>query len=305
MTEQPGAGHESTAPKAPGPAASANFQVTLENFNGPFEVLVEMLSRRDLDITEVALAEVTDEFVAYLRTLADEIGATVLEETTEFLVVASTLLDMKAARLLPQGEVEDAEDIERLEARDLLFARLLQYKAYKEAATVLEHLLEAGSRFVPRQVRADDPDVREHLPELEWTHTPEQFAAIAAKALARKHTAEPDEVGTDHIHDAPVSVAEQAQQIAARLRAAKALTFSELTADAEASLVVVARFLALLEMYRDRAVDLEQESPLTEIMVEWIATGSGEFRVAEYDGDEGETSEENPAEEAASQGGTA
>ena len=120
------------------------------------------------------------------------------------------------------------------------------------------------------------------------------------KALARKHTAEPDEVGTDHIHDAPVSVAEQAQQIAARLRAAKALTFSELTADAEASLVVVARFLALLEMYRDRAVDLEQESPLTDIMVEWIATGSGEFRVAEYDGDE-----EAAAEEAASQGGTA
>jgi segregation and condensation protein A len=267
-------------------AALGTFEVVLENFSGPFEVLLSLINRRSLDITEVALATVTDEFIAHLRALSAEHGTRALDEMTEFLVVASTLLDLKAARLLPRGEVEDEEDLARLEARDLLFARLLQYRAFKQAAALLADLLRVGSTAVPRRVAADDPDIRAHLPELEFTTTPGQLARLAARALAPKE-AEPEHVAIDHIHAQPVSVREQADIVAARLREAGALDFEELTADAEASLVVIARFLALLELYRDRAIDVEQLAPLSRLLVRWAEDGvwpaSGGFE--EYDGD--------------------
>lgn len=267
------------------PAGTAGFQLRLENFSGPFEVLLSLINRRSLDITEVALAAVTDEFISHLRSLADRMGTQVLDETTEFLVIASTLLDLKAARLLPRGEVEDEEDLARLEARDLLFARLLQYKAYKEAAGTIAALFEAGSAHVPRQVAADDPEVTRHLPELEWSTSPADLVRLAAKAMAPK-AQEPDGVDTTHVHVQPVSVAEQAGLVAAKLREAGALSFTALTEDADASLVVVARFLALLEMYRDRAVGFEQVAPLTELLVRWIDTGQWEGAVEEYTGQE-------------------
>ncbi|WP_394160522.1 segregation and condensation protein A [Galactobacter valiniphilus] len=285
----PGGG--SAAPGALGPdagetAALGGFEVVLENFSGPFEVLLSLINRRSLDITEVALATVTDEFIAYLRALSAEHGTRALDEMTEFLVVASTLLDLKAARLLPRGEVEDEEDLARLEARDLLFARLLQYRAFKQAAALLADLLRAGSATVPRQVAANDPDIAAHLPELVFTTTPEQLAQLAAKALAPKEP-EPEHVAIDHIHAQPVSVREQADIVAAKLREAGALDFEELTADAEASLVVIARFLALLELYRDRVIDVEQLAPLSRLLVRWAEDGawpaSGGFE--EYDGD--------------------
>jgi len=253
---------------AGGPDPNGGFAVELENFSGPFEVLLSLINRRSLDITEVALATVTGEFISYLRRLADEHGTRVLDEMTEFLVVASTLLDLKAARLLPRGEVEDEEDLARLEARDLLFARLLQYRAFKQAAQAIGELLAAGSRRVPRQVAADDPDVVAQLPELVFTTTPAQLAGLAAKAMAPREP-EPDTVDLSHLHAQPVSVRDQAGIVAARLREAGALEFEELAGDAEASLVVVARFLALLEMYRDRAVSFEQLAPLARLVVRW------------------------------------
>lgn len=271
--------------QAPTAGAAGAFEVVLENFSGPFEVLLSLINKRSLDITEVALATVTDEFVAHLRTLAADVGSRVLDETTEFLVVASTLLDLKAARLLPHGEVEDEEDIARLEARDLLFARLLQYRAFKQAAGTLAEMMEAGGSHVPRRVRGDDPDVVAHLPELIFTTSAADLAGLAAKALAPK-APEPDGVDVTHIHAQPVSVREQAELVAARLREAGVLSFRQLSEDADASLVVIARFLALLEMYRDRAVTFEQIAPLAELVVLWSegADWTAAASVEEYAG---------------------
>lgn len=273
----------STAPAAvqePGAAVSADesdggasdprkpgFEVRLANFTGPFDLLLGLISKHKLDITEVALATVTDEFIKYIRRLQEVGEEWALDEASEFLVIAATLLDLKAARLLPAGEVEDAEDIALLEARDLLFARLLQYKAFKEVAGLLGTTLEEESRRYPRQVSLE-PHFAALLPELVWRHSPEQFAELAATALKPKNTA-PPEVGLDHLHAPPVSVKEQAEIIGYRLQLGAPLSFSALVADAETTLVVVARFLALLEMFRDRVVAFEQPAALGELTVRW------------------------------------
>lgn len=251
------------------PAGRAGFEVRLENFTGPFDLLLGLISKHQLDITEVALSTVTDDFIGYIRRLQGLGEEWALDEASEFLVIAATLLDLKAARLLPAGQVEDEEDIALLEARDLLFARLLQYKAFKEVASLLGDILERESLRFPRQVPLE-PHFAAMLPELVWRHTPEQFARVAAKALRPKEK-QPDEVGLDHLHAPPVSVREQAGIMGQLLRQGGPLSFRTLIADAEMTLVVVARFLALLEMFRDRVVAFEQLSPLGELTVRWIA----------------------------------
>ncbi|KRE76825.1 segregation and condensation protein A [Arthrobacter sp. Soil763] len=253
----------SPAGKKPG------FEVRLANFTGPFDLLLGLISKHQLDITEVALATVTDEFIKYIKGLQQLGEDWALDEASEFLVIAATLLDLKAARLLPAGEVEDDEDIALLEARDLLFARLLQYKAFKQVAGLLGSTLELEARRYPRQVALEE-HFAALLPELVWKHTPEQFAALAETALKPREAA-PAEVGLAHLHGSPVSVKEQAEIIGLRLRLGKALTFRALIADAESTLVVVARFLALLEMYRDKAVGFDQLQPLGELSVHWTA----------------------------------
>ncbi|MDQ0261689.1 ScpA family protein [Sinomonas atrocyanea] len=249
--------------------SAGGFEVRLENFTGPFDLLLGLIAKHRLDITEVALATVTDDFIAYTRALQARGEDWALDEASEFLVIAATLLDLKAARLLPQGEVDDEEDVARLEARDLLFARLLQYRAFKEIAAIFAATLDAEARRFPRSVTLE-PSFAALLPELVWRHTPEQFAALAAKAFAPKE-APPSEVGTDHLHAPPVSVREQAELIGLRLQGSGPLSFRALTADAETRLVVVARFLALLELFRDRAVAFEQAAPLAELSVRWTA----------------------------------
>ncbi|GHD08911.1 segregation and condensation protein A [Zhihengliuella salsuginis] len=252
---------------------SAGFAVTLEHFSGPFEVLLNLIGKRQLDITEIALAAVTDEFIAYIRELRGRVGNRALDETTQFLVVAATLLDLKAARLVPSGEVESEEDISLLEARDLLFARLLQYKAFKAVAGELRQRFDAeGGRF-PRQVSLE-PRFAALLPELLWKTNAEDFAAIAEKALAPKPVPA-TEVGLEHLHAPAVSVREQAAVIADRLQAGGWLSFADLAHDADSTLVVVARFLALLEMYRDKAVDFDQADPLGELRVAWADAEAG------------------------------
>nr|WP_217500593.1 ScpA family protein [Arthrobacter sp. C9C5] len=245
------------------------FEVRLANFTGPFDLLLGLISKHQLDITEVALATVTDEFIKYIKGLQRLGEDWALDEASEFLVIAATLLDLKAARLLPAGEVEDDEDIALLEARDLLFARLLQYKAFKQVAGLIGSTLELEGRRYPRQV-ALEGQFAALLPELVWKHTPQQFAALAEAALKPKEAA-PTEVGLAHLHGTPVSVKEQAEIIGHRLRLGKALTFRALIADAESTLVVVARFLALLEMFRDKAVGFDQLLPLGELSVHWTA----------------------------------
>ncbi|WP_407709398.1 segregation and condensation protein A [Arthrobacter nitrophenolicus] len=250
------------------------FEVRLANFTGPFDLLLGLIAKHQLDITEVALATVTDEFIKYIRKLQELGEEWALDEASEFLVIAATLLDLKAARLLPAGEVEDDEDIALLEARDLLFARLLQYKAFKHVAGLLgETLHREGQRF-PRQVALEEHFAR-MLPELVWKHTPEQFAALAAAAL-RPKAPQPTEVGTAHLHGSQVSVKEQAEILGLRLQQDSPQTFRALISDADSTLVVVARFLALLELYRDKAVAFDQLSPLAELAVHWTA-GLGDW----------------------------
>ena len=250
-------------------AAAPVFEVQLTNFSGPFDLLLNLISRRELDITEIALAQVTDEFIAHIRRIQAADGEWKLDEASEFLVVAATLLDLKAARLLPAGAVEDEEDIALLEARDLLFARLLQYKAFKEMARHLAGRLEEEDARHPRNVPLE-PEFTRLLPELIWKHSPEEFAALAAKVLAPRQE-QRAEVGIEHLHAPPVSVRDQVVVLQDLLRTGGPMSFRRLTEDAGSRLVIVVRFLALLELFRDGAVFFEQAAPLAELQVGWRA----------------------------------
>lgn len=263
--------------------------MALENFQGPFDVLLSLIAKHELDITQVSLSVVTDEFIQYVRALQEDASPKALDEASEFLVVAATLLDLKAARLLPRGEVEDEYDVELLEARDLLFARLLQYKAFKEVAGRLNVRFAAESVRIARQVDLD-PAITTALPPLTWTLTPEQLAHLAVTALdPERHV--PEEVDVAHLHGAQVRVADEAEVLADILRDGEDHTFHSLVADAESTLVVVVRFLALLEMYRDRVVRLHQEDVLGALLVRW--DGPEQWSAAslssEYTGAEPET----------------
>ncbi|QCB99064.1 segregation/condensation protein A [Arthrobacter sp. PAMC25564] len=253
-------------------AKKPGFEVRLANFTGPFDLLLGLISKHQLDITEVALSTVTDEFIKYIKGLQKLGEEWALDEASEFLVIAATLLDLKAARLLPAGPVEDDEDVARFEARDLLFARLLQYKAFKHVAGMIGSTLELEAGRYPRQV-ALEGHFAALLPELLWKHTPQQFAALAETALKPRDAA-PTEVGLAHLHATPVSVTEQAELLGRRLRLGKPLTFRALIADAGSTLVVVARFLALLQMFRDKVVGFEQLQPLGDLTVHWTADGA-------------------------------
>ncbi|MGY1728506.1 segregation and condensation protein A [Geodermatophilus sp. SYSU D01062] len=244
------------------PAEPARFTVRLTNFEGPFDLLLQLIGKHQLDVTEIALSVVTDEFIAHLRALGDELD---LDQASEFLVVASTLLDLKAARLLPAAEIEDEEDLELLEARDLLFARLLQYRAYKQAAAFLREREAVAAGRYPREAPLE-PRFAELLPEVLLGVTPERFAALAARALTPK---EPPTVGVSHLHAPPVSVAEQLLAVRSALIGAGTLTFRALTAECSSTLEVVARFLALLELYRQQRVTFTQLTPLGELHVRW------------------------------------
>jgi segregation and condensation protein A len=241
------------------------FNVHLANFSGPFDLLLQLISKHKLDITEVALSVVTDEFISYLRELQRS-GHAKMDQTSQFIVVAATLLDLKAARLLPQGEVEDPEDLSLLEARDLLFARLLQYRAFKIASGWIGRTLQEQAARFPRPGGLEDR-FAQLLPEVDLTGLIDHLAFLAAKAMTPKQL---DAVPVAHLHIPKVSVREQAEIISAKLKAHPILTFRALVADAEDRMVVVGRFLALLELYRELAIGLEQLSPLGEITIRWL-----------------------------------
>ncbi|MFD5147806.1 segregation and condensation protein A [Streptomyces sp. NPDC058401] len=244
------------------PVGDGRFTVRLVNFEGPFDLLLQLISRHKMDVTEVALSEVTNEFMAHIRAMGPDWD---LDQTTEFLVVAATLLDLKAARLLPVAEVEDEADLALLEARDLLFARLLQYRAYKRIAEIFQDRAETEGRRYPRTVGLE-PGLAELLPEVVISIGGEGLAKLAVKAMQPR--AKP-QVYVDHIHAPLVSVREQAGLVVALLKARGEATFQELTEDAEDTLTVVARFLALLELYREKAVVLDQEEALETLTVRW------------------------------------
>ena len=266
----------------------AGFSVRLTNFEGPFDLLLQLISKHKLDITEVALSQVTDEFIAHIKAAGDQWD---LEQTSQFIVVAATLLDLKAARLLPGGEVDDAEDLALLEARDLLFARLLQYRAFKQLAAAFAERLQAQSRRRGRTAGLD-PEFEKLLPEITIAVTPERFAQIAARAMAPK---EADVLSLVHLHAPEVSVREQAVVVADRLRSGGQLTFRELTGDSPDRLTTVCRFLALLELFREQAVVFEQETPLAELLIRWTGTADQQVNVSdEFDVQPKDGSQDGP-----------
>ncbi|KAB1977495.1 segregation and condensation protein A [Streptomyces triticiradicis] len=287
--EPPGAPVPPRAPKAPGGTAGKApgsgtddagagdagdsrtggvFTVRLSNFEGPFDLLLQLISKHKLDVTEVALSKVTDEFMAHIRAMGPDWD---LDRTTEFLVVAATLLDLKTARLLPAAEVEDEADLALLEARDLLFARLLQYRAYKQIADIFSTRLAEESRRYPRTVGLE-AQYAELLPEVVISIGAEGLAKLAVKAMQPKPK---PQVYVDHIHAPLVSVQEQAGIVVARLRELGEASFRSLVEDTDDALTVVARFLALLELYREKAVALDQEEALGDLVVRWTG-GEGD-----------------------------
>jgi len=244
------------------PAEATGFSVSLSNFNGPFDLLLTLISKHEMDITEISLSRVTDEFISYLRGLD---SAKELDQATEFLVVAATLLDLKVAGLLPQGELVDAEDVALLEARDLLFARLLQYRAFKEVSQWFSSTIETEATRTFRAVRLEEK-FRAQTPELVWTLSLQDFAAMAALAFTPR---EIPTVGLDHLHAPLVSIREQAAYVVAQLRLTESMTFRELIVGADIKGVVIARFLAVLELYRHGALVFDQLEPLGELVLSW------------------------------------
>lgn len=258
-------------------AASAGFSVHLANFDGPFDLLLQLISRHKMDVTEVSLSIVTDEFISFIRALEASGEGWQLDQATEFLVVAATLLDLKAARLLPSGDVEDEEDLALLEARDLLFARLLQYRAFKEiAATFSERIAAADKSFA--RVVALDPALAALLPEVLIGVGAQRFAAIAERVLTPKVA---PVVAVQHLHMALVSVAEESKMVVEALRHSKSLSFRNLIADADSTLVVVARFLALLDLYRQGVLRFDQVIALGELQISWTGSLEGEVEITD------------------------
>ena len=267
----------------PAPAASitdgrvSGFSLHLDNFDGPFDLLLQLISRHKMDITEIALGTVTNEFISYIKQLENSENGWDLDKTTEFLVVAATLLDLKAAKLLPSGQIDDEADLALLEARDLLFARLLQYRAFKELSAIFAERIEREEKSFARLV-ALEPHFAQLLPEVLIGVGSQRFAAIANRVLTPKTT---PTFNIEHIHRPLVSVAEQALKVVEHLRRASRVTFRALIADADSTLVVVARFLALLELYKEGVVRFEQVISLGELQISWVGTAQGEVRVSD------------------------
>jgi segregation and condensation protein A len=249
----------------PEESPKTGFQVRLSNFEGPFDLLLQLIFAHRMDVTEVALHQVTDDFIAYTRDIGRQLE---LDETTAFLVIAATLLDLKAARLLPAGEVHDEEDLALLEVRDLLFARLLQYRAFKHVAVMFAELEAAALRSYPRAVSLEDR-FSDLLPEVMLGVDADSFAQIAASAFTPRPV---PTVGMDHLHVQGVSVPEQARRLLSMLeeRGIGAwASFSDLVADCGATIEIVGRFMALLELFRANAVAFDQPEPLGVLQVSW------------------------------------
>ena len=264
-------GDEVITPENPG------FSVHLSNFDGPFDLLLKLISRHKMDITEVALSAITDEFISFIRALEFSGEGWRLDQATEFLVIAATLLDLKAAKLLPSGEVDDEEDLALLEARDLLFARLLQYRAFKEIAATFNQRIDAFDKTFARVVSLD-PALASLLPEVLIGVGAARFAAIAERVLTPKSA---PIVAIEHLHSALVSVSEESKLVVEALRKGRTMSFRSLISDATSTLVVVARFLALLDLYRQGALRFNQVVAMGDLQISWTGAETGEIETTD------------------------
>ncbi len=277
LVESAVAPEEITSEQAESIAPESGFSVHLDIFDGPFDLLLQLISRHKLDITEISLSIVTDEFIAFIRALEASGEGWRLDQATEFLVIAATLLDLKAARLLPSGEIEDEEDLALLEARDILFARLLQYRAFKEVAASFQDAIATADKSFPRVV-ALDPALASLLPEVLIGVGAQRFAAIAERVLTPKA---PPVVAVEHLHSALVSVTEESKLVVEALRKGRTVSFRNLVQGADSTLVVVARFLALLDLYRQGALRFEQVIALGELQISWVGSDEGDILVTD------------------------
>lgn len=253
--------------------SGSKFSLTVGSFEGPFDLLLSLIAKHQLDITSISLSKVTNDFIEFVRTLED---ADQIDQASEFLVVAATLLDLKIAELLPKGELVDPEDVALLEARDLLFARLLQYRAFKEISAWFQNAISSEDRRIYRSVRLEDK-FRAQQPELIWTLSVEDFGRLAEETLTPR---EIPTVGLTHLHAPRVSIREQAAEVVAMLRSAKTLTFRELIASVKDRAILVARFLSILELYRLGAVAFEQHESLGPLQITWRADNFDESELA-------------------------
>jgi segregation and condensation protein A len=244
--------------------SESDFQLSLDNFEGPFDLLLTLIGRHELDITQVALARVTDEFLSYVKQLD---AKQEMESVSEFLVVAATLIDLKLASLLPQGEVVDSEDVALLEARDLLFARLLQYRAFKELSAWFNTAFELEAQRIPRTVRLEE-QYRNIRPQLKWDTSLDEFYRAALSAFTPK---EIPGIGLTHLISNKVSIREQVEIIVQRLRSARSILFYQLIVDTKDRAEFVARFLGVLELYRIGAISILQPTVFGEITLSWEA----------------------------------
>lgn len=260
------------------PEKSVGFAVSLGNFDGPFDLLLTLISKHEMNITEISLSKVTDEFIRYLKSLDDHEE---LEQASEFLVIAATLLDLKIAGLLPKGEVVDAEDVALLEARDLLFARLLQYRAFKEISSWFSTALTLEAMRTAREVRIEER-FQKQKPELVWSLTLEDFGRLAEETLTPRLI---PSIGLTHLHAPRISIREQATEVIAMLRKSTGLTFRDLIGSVKDRAIVVARFLAVLELYRLSAISFEQDSPLGDLKLAWRAENFDDEQLANLGAD--------------------
>ena len=253
-------------------SATSGFQVNLEVYSGPFDALLGMIANNKLELTEVSLSSITEEFLTYVRGLDFTKN---MDEASAFLDIASILVEAKSVAILPGGEdsQHDEQSLEALRERDLLFARLLQYRAYKQAAGDFRARIAANSGRFPHPAAMDE-GVAAMLPELVWTLTPLELAQLAAQVIAN---APASEVSIHQLHVPLVDLRAQSLVVRDRLIAAleskgdQSISFSELTRDCTSRIEVVARFMAVLVFFKQGVLQYQQDGPFAELHLRWVS----------------------------------
>lgn len=252
-------------------SATSGFQVNLEVYSGPFDALLGMIANNKLELTEVSLSSITEEFLTYVRGLDFTKN---MDEASAFLDIASILVEAKSVAILPGGEdsQHDEQSLEALRERDLLFARLLQYRAYKQAAGDFRARIAANSGRFPHPAAMDE-GVAAMLPELVWTLTPLELAQLAAQVIAN---APASEVSIHQLHVPLVDLRAQSLVVRDRLIAAleskgdQSMSFSELTRDCTSRIEVVVRFMAVLVFFKQGVLQYQQDGPFAELHLKWV-----------------------------------
>lgn len=252
-------------------SATSGFQVNLEVYSGPFDALLGMIANNELELTEVSLSSITEEFLTYVRGLDFTKN---MDEASAFLDIASILVEAKSVAILPGSEdsQHDEQSLEALRERDLLFARLLQYRAYKQAAGDFRARIAANSGRFPHPAAMDEA-VAAMLPELVWTLTPIELAQLAAQVIAN---APASEVSIHQLHVPLVDLRAQSLVVRDRLIAAlefkgdQSMSFSELTRDCTSRIEVVARFMAVLVFFKQGVLQYQQDGPFAELHLRWV-----------------------------------